>query len=100
MNMDDVVPEIVKGLSNEQAQKLFDEGYGNQIEDSTVKSTGRIIRENTLTFFNLVFVVLAVLLAIVGRFTDMAFLIIAVINSIIGIVQQIRSRMESMMCWH
>lgn len=50
MNMDDVVPEIVKGLSNEQAQKLFDEGYGNQIEDSTVKSTGRIIRENTLTF--------------------------------------------------
>jgi len=37
-------------------------------------------RENTLTFFNLVFVVLAALLIIVGKFNDMAFLIIAIIT--------------------
>lgn len=83
-----------KGLTSEQAKKLLDEGYGNVIEDSTLKSTGRIIRENTLTFFNFVFVILAVLLATVGRFGDMAFLFLAAINSLIGIVQQIRSRNE------
>lgn len=57
-----------------------------------MKSTRQIIRENTFTFFNMVFVVLAVLLVIVGRFNDMTFLLIAVINTLIGIVQQIRSR--------
>lgn len=84
--------ELEKGLTSEQAKKLLDEGYGNQLEDSTLKSTKKIIRENTLTFFNLVFVVLAVLLAMVGRYSDMAFLFLAAINSLIGIVQQIRSR--------
>lgn len=84
--------ELEKGLTSEQAKKLLDEGYGNQLEDSTLKSTKKIIRENTLTFFNLVFVVLAVLLAMVERYSDMAFLFLAAINSLIGIVQQIRSR--------
>ena len=45
-----------------------------------------------MTFFNLVFVVLAALLAIVGSFADMTFLLIAGANSLIGIIQQIRSR--------
>ena len=85
---------MTNGLSSEQAQKLLADGYGNQIEDQDSKSTKRIIRENTVTFFNLVFVVLAILLVIAGRFTDMAFLVIAAINSVIGIVQQIRSRNE------
>lgn len=80
------------GLSNAEAQRLFEEGFGNQVEDTSVKSTKRIIQENTLTFFNLVFIVLAILLVMAGRFTDMAFLAIAAINSVIGIIQQLRSR--------
>lgn len=81
-----------EGLSTRQAEKLLHSGYGNQVEDSCGKSTKEIIRENTVTFFNVIFIVLAVLLLIVGRINDMAFLVIAAINSVIGIVQQIRSR--------
>lgn len=81
-----------KGLSGRQAQEMLNKGLGNHIEDSNMKSTKKIICENTFTFFNLVFLILAILLIIAGRFTDMAFLVIAAINSIIGIVQQIRSR--------
>lgn len=87
-----IFPDPRQGLTYAQASELLANGYGNVQAASNAKSTKQIIRENTLTFFNLVFVVLAVLLVIVGSFTDMAFLVIAAINSLIGIIQQLRSR--------
>jgi len=85
-------PDYEKGLSGVQALELEANGYTNASVVSNAKTTGQIIRENTLTFFNMVFVILAVLLIIVGRFEDLVFLLIAAANSIIGIVQQLRSR--------
>ena len=87
-----IFPDPKVGLTAAQASRLMEEGLGNEAVESNAKTTGQIIRENTLTFFNLVFVVLAVLLVLAGDFKDMMFLGIAVINSVIGIVQQLRSR--------
>lgn len=87
-----IFPDPKTGLTSQQAAELLQHGYGNEADDPNVKTTRQIIRENTLTFFNLVFVVLAALLAIVGSFADMTFLLIAGANSLIGIIQQIRSR--------
>ncbi len=85
-------PDAQRGLTGTQAAELLANGYGNLSSASNTKTTGQIIRENTLTFFNMVFLVLAALLVITRNFKDMAFLIIAIINSVIGIVQQLRSR--------
>ena len=82
------------GLSTAQVKELQRQGLINRLEDNQEKSTKEIVREHTLTFFNLIFVVLAILLIIVGRFNDMAFLVIAIINSAIGIIQELRSRKE------
>ena len=82
------------GLSTAQVKDLQRQGLINRLEDNQEKSTKEIVREHTLTFFNLIFVVLAILLIIVGRFNDMAFLVIAIINSAIGIIQELRSRKE------
>lgn len=87
-----VFPDPKLGLTTAQAADLLEQGLGNEMVESNAKSTGQIIRENTLTFFNLVFVVLAALLVLAGDFKDMMFLGIAAVNSIIGIVQQLRSR--------
>ena len=87
-----VYPDAEHGLTAARAAELAANGYANTQVDSNAKTTGQIIRENTLTFFNLVFVVLAVLLILSGDFKDMAFLVIALINSLIGIIQQLRSR--------
>ena len=78
-----VFPDPKLGLTAAQAADFL---------ESNAKSTRQIIRENTLTFFNLVFVVLAALLVLAGDFKDMMFLGIAAVNSIIGIIQQLRSR--------
>ncbi len=87
-----VFPDPKLGLTTAQASDFLEQGLGNEMVESNAKSTGQIIRENTLTFFNLVFVVLAALLVLAGDFKDMMFLGIAAVNSIIGIVQQLRSR--------
>ncbi len=90
--IDRIYPDVERGLTSEQAADLAANGYGNAAVASNAKTTGQIIRENTLTFFNMVFVVLAILLIIVGSLKDMAFLLIAAINSVIGIVQQLKSK--------
>ncbi len=87
-----IFPDPRLGLTAAQASQLMEQGLGNEAVESNAKTTGQIVRENTLTFFNLVFVVLAALLVLAGDFKDMMFLGIAVINSVIGIVQQLRSR--------
>ena len=87
-----IYPDADRGLTAEQAAELTVNGYVNTAVASNAKTTGQIIRENTLTFFNLVFVVLAVLLIIVGEYKDLLFLVIAAANSAIGIFQQLRSR--------
>ena len=87
-----IFPDPKTGLTAAQAAQLLEQGMGNEAVASNAKSTGQIIRENTLTFFNLVFVVLAALLVVSGNFRDMMFLGIAVVNSVIGIIQQLRSR--------
>lgn len=87
-----VFPDPKLGLTTAQAASFLEQGLGNEMVESSAKTTGQIIRENTLTFFNLVFVVLAALLVLAGDFKDMMFLGIAAVNSVIGIVQQLRSR--------
>ncbi len=77
------------GLTAEQAAQRKCAG--------TPKPTGKteqeIVLSHCFTFFNLIFVALAAML-IVGRSTvmNMGFLMVAVINTIIGIVQEIRAK--------
>ena len=52
-----IFPDPKQGLSNAQASELLANGYGNEEVASNAKTTKQIVRENTLTFFNLVFVV-------------------------------------------
>ena len=83
----------VQGLTSAQAEQRIAEGLGAGQAGNTGKSEKEIILRHTLTFFNLVFIVLAVLL-IVGKSTvmNMGFLGVVVVNTIIGIFQEIRAK--------
>ena len=50
------------------------------------------MRDNVCTYFNLVFLVLAVMLALVHSWLNMGFLGIVFWNTLIGIVQQLRAK--------
>ena len=85
-------PKADSGLSSEQARALAEAGWDNRPVESPTKSDKQIIRENLLTYFNLIFVVLAVCLLLVGDWKDMTFLLIVAANAVIGIAQQLKSK--------
>ena len=82
-----------RGLTQEQVELRTACGWANVTQDGAGKSEKDIIREHSLTFFNLIFVVLAAIL-LIGQSSvkNMTFLIVAVINTVIGIVQEIRAK--------
>ena len=79
-----------QGLTIEQAAERYRKGYDNRTPKSLSKTTGQIIRDNVLTFFNFLFFSLAFCLFLVGAYTDMMFLIVVIVNILIGIVQELR----------
>ncbi len=85
-------PDPQVGLDREQAALRQKGGWANLPVDSPTKTEGEIIKEHVFTFFNLIFVVLAAALLFVGAYKDATFLFIAVANTAIGIVQEIRSK--------
>ncbi len=80
------------GLSREQVETRRKSGWANVDVKSPTKTEKEIIRAHTLTFFNLIFVVLALALILVGSYKNATFLLVAVINTVIGILQEIRSK--------
>lgn len=84
--------DVTYGLTSEQVVARQNNGLRNVTPASNTKSEKQIVKEKVFTFFNLIFIVLAVLLLIVGSFKNMTFLIIAVINTVIGIFQEIRAK--------
>lgn len=80
------------GLTQQQVQQRVQAGLDNKPVQAPFKTIPQIIWDNVFTFFNLVFVILGVLLAIVHSYKDMLFLVIIVANTFIGIFQQIRSK--------
>ena len=83
-------PQI--GLTTEQVSKRVAEGADNRPVDSPSKSVRDIIADNVFTYFNLVFLVIAVLLALVGSYRDLTFLPIIISNTLIGIFQELKSK--------
>ena len=86
----DAAPEM--GLTAEQVAQRIAEGADNRPVDSPSKTVKEIIADNVFTYFNLVFLVIAVLLALVGSYRDLTFLPIIISNTLIGIFQELRSK--------
>ena len=85
-------PDHQTGLTAQQVQEHRMHGWTNQPVDPPAKTTKEIIQENVFTYFNLIFLVLAVLLCLVGSFRDLTFLPVIVLNTLIGIIQETRAK--------
>ncbi len=81
-----------KGLTQEEVEERIEEGRVNILDTSATKSVGKIVLENVFTFFNMIFVFIAVILIAVGSYGELTFIIIIVLNTGIGIVQELASK--------
>ena len=80
------------GLTDEQVKERIEAGQVNADENPNTRTYKQIIRENTLTFFNFLNVVLLVLVLMVGSVKNAFFVGIVIINTLIGIAQEIRAK--------
>lgn len=85
-------PDHQTGLTAQQVQEHRMHGWTNQPVDPPSKTTKEIIQENVFTYFNLIFLVLAALLCLVGSFRNLTFLPVIVLNTLIGIIQETRAK--------
>ncbi|MBQ3476726.1 MAG: HAD-IC family P-type ATPase, partial [Clostridia bacterium] len=80
------------GLTEAEAARRLSAGQGN----AAVKDDGRtplqIVAKNLFTRFNLLNVLLALALALVGAWRNMLFMGVVVSNTLIGTVQELRAR--------
>ena len=82
----------IMGLTSEEVRERIDNGQTNHTDISTQKTVGQIVKSNLLTYFNLIFLILTVLLCIVGSFRNLTFLPVIIGNTVIGIFQELRAK--------
>lgn len=84
--------DLNRGLTSEQVRELTEKGLSNRPVENQSKTVGQIIASNLFTYFNLIFAIFGVLLVLVHSYRDMSFLPIIIANTMIGIIQEIRSK--------
>lgn len=80
------------GLSAGQVAERIELGEVNTPVKSPVKTVKQIIIGNTCTYFNFIFLTIAVALIACRSFNHLMFLPIIAANTVIGIVQELRSK--------
>ena len=90
-------PASELGLTQEQVQKRFEDGLVNVTSKKVGRSYSRIILSNIFTYLNiLIFFIFVALLLVVDFAKDWSkflFVVIVTVNTVIGIVLEIRSKM-------
>lgn len=80
------------GLTAREVEDRIAKGLVNRADITTDKTAGQIVLSNLCTYFNLIFLILAVLLCVVESYRSLTFLPVVIGNTIIGIVQELRAK--------
>ncbi len=80
------------GLTSREVQERIDAGQVNYNDNPNTRTYRQIIFGNVFTFFNLINVILFVLILSVKSYKNSLFIFNIIINSGIGIVQEIRAK--------
>ena len=84
-------PDFV-GLTLSEVAERKRNGLVNEAVKAPSKTIGEIVVSNVFTYFNFVFLFIAALLVAVRSFRDLSFLPLIIINSLIGILQEIHAK--------
>ena len=87
-------PKIEDGLNQTQVNNRIKNRYVNYDTNIKTKSIGRIIIGNSFTLFNILNLCLGLLIFSVQSYKNLLFLGVVLCNTLISIVQEIRSKIE------
>ena len=84
----------IVGLSQSQVEERIKNKQINKTHNNHIRDTKTIIISNVFTLFNGLNCILAILVIITGRYRNMLFMGTIIINTIIGIIQELRAKKE------
>lgn len=84
--------DLKTGLTTEEVSLRKDAGQVNKVSRGSSKTYTRIIFSNIFTFFNAIIATLVFLLIYVKAYMDILFAGVIVINTLIGIIQEIKAK--------
>lgn len=84
----------ISGLTTIEVENRIRDNKVNYDTSVKTKSIRDIIISNSFTLFNIINILLALLLVIVGSYKNTLFIFIIIINSLISIIQEVRSKRE------
>ena len=82
----------LRGLTAAEVQQRIDEGKVNASSTVKTKSIKQIFLDNIFTVFNGINILLFILLISVGSYKNSLFVMVVLFNTVIGIVQEVRSK--------
>ena len=82
--------ETYRGLSKDDVRQRVEQGLVNETNTSVSKTIPEIIREHSLTYFNLLNLVLGIIVIISGQIKNITFMGVIFFNTIIGIFQELK----------
>ena len=80
------------GLTTQEVEARIRAGQTNVNTDVPTRTVKQIVLSNTLTFFNFLNIVLFAMVILVGSFRNSLFIGTALINTCIGILQELRAK--------
>ncbi len=80
------------GLNSEQVEKRKLDNLVNKTKVKSSKSYWSIFAKNIFTFFNMLWLIIAVALIAVGSYSDLIFIFVIIANTAIAIIQEIRAK--------
>ncbi len=80
------------GLSSAEVAEKVAQGRTNRVSQKSSNSIGKIILRNTLTIFNIVNLILATMVLLVGSYKHLLFIFIAIANTLISIINEVRAK--------
>lgn len=80
------------GLTKQQVASRTEAGKVNRSHTKNQNSASKIILKNTLTIFNLVNLILAIMIILVGSYKNLMFILIAIANTLISIINELRAK--------
>lgn len=86
--------DVLEGLSTEIVEQRIKDGLSNSSDKAKGKSIPQIIFSNIFTFFNLLFLTIAIILIVIGEFKNLIFLVTVVANLLVGIFQEIKAKKQ------
>lgn len=87
-------PSLETGLTPEEVKQRVAAGQQNDPLPPLTRSIKQIFRDNLVTLFNLINVLLGALVLVTGSYKNLLFLGVVVVNTAIGIFQEIRSKRQ------